>query len=115
MSPRWIGFLVFVWFVGILITLIGEGAVISANETNVLNKVLGWQEVKTETDLSPMSYIGNLPNLFSGIMTMLFMNFSFWKDSGPWDMVRMAIAPPIIATIVIGLIITFFSLFSKNV
>lgn len=113
-APKWIGFLVFIWFVGLLVTLIGEGAVITANETSVLNKVMGWQQTSTQTDWNLLTFVGNTSKLFAGIWKMLWMDFSFWTDSGGWDIVRIAIASPIIATIVVGLILTFFSIFSKN-
>ena len=114
MSPKWIGFLVFIWFIGMLVTLVGEGAVISSNETNVLNKVMGWQQTSTQTDWNLLTFVGNTSGFFSGIWKMLWMDFSFWTQPGGWDIVRIAVASPFIATIVVGLIFTFFSIFSKN-
>lgn len=111
MAAKWIGFLVFLWTMGLLVTLIGQGAVITANETSVFNKVMGWQQTTTETDWNLLSIIGGLPTFFAGVWKMLWMDFSFWTDPGGWDIVRIIIASPFIATIVVGLIFTFFTVF----
>lgn len=109
-NPKYVGFLVFIWFIGTLVTLIGEGAVISSNQTNILNSVLGWQQTTESTSINFVTFIGGMPQFLSGIQKMLWMDFSFWRDSG-WDIVRMGVVSPIIAIIVIGLVIAFFSLF----
>jgi len=93
--------------------LISEGAAISTNTTDPLNTVMGWQTSQTTSDYNTMEIIGNKPGFFNGIGTLLSADWAFWK--GDWEIYRIIIWSPIVATIVVGLILTFFAVFTKSI
>jgi len=94
-------------------SLISEGASISTNTTDPLNTIMGWQKSQTTTDYNTMEIIGNKPGFFDGIGALLSADFFFW--TGDWAIYRTIIWSPIIATIIVGLILTFFMVFSKSI
>lgn len=113
MPAKWIGFIVFVWIIGAMVGAVLEGSFISANETSVLNQLMGWQEITSQESWWPVKFIGALPDFFNGIFRLLTFDFAFFY--GGWELVRLVLLAPIIATVVFGLIIMFFGLFSKEV
>jgi len=93
-------------------TVISEGASLSTNTTDPLNTVMGWQTSQTTTDLNTMEIIGNKPGFFEGIGQIIKMDQSFW--TGDWSIYRLIIWSPIFVTVIVGLILTFFLVFTKN-
>lgn len=113
MAPKWMGLLVFVWAIGALVGGILEGIVVGENETTVLNQIMYWKQARSEESWNAIDIIMTPINFLSGIFRLLTFDFAFFQ--GPWELVRYICLSPIIATIVFGLILIFFSVLQRGV
>ena len=113
MAAKWVGFIIFVWVIGSIVGLMAEGITVSGNETTVLNQVMFWQQVRSDETWTPVTVVATPINFLTGLFRLLTFDFCFFE--GQWEYVRYIILSPIIGTIVMGMIITFFGIFSRTV
>ena len=116
MAPRWIGFLVFIFVIGILVGSVAEGINLAEGEqVTTLNSMMSWSRITSEEDFGMIEFVGSIPQYFEGLFKTITMDFPIWPDNSPWELVRWVFWAPIIAVIVFGLVIIFFAIFQRTV
>ena len=118
MHPHWIGFLVFVWVMGLLIGSVPVGEMMTENETvtDPVQGVLSYAEIYSEEDWGTLLIPTTHLNFFGDLFDLLVLDLPlFGAPDSPWQMVRWIALSPIIATVVFGLIILFITIFWKQI
>jgi len=110
----WIGFLVFFFAIGWLITLVPTGVLFGATQSNVMNMIMGWQQTRNITDWAPVDLLTAPIDFFNGVYTMLSFNFPVFGPNSDYEILRTIFLTPIGAAIIITLILVFFGIFSKT-
>lgn len=118
MAPKWIGFCVFLWVIGLLIGSVPQGEVLPLNSTvtNPVQGVMSYAEVWDEQDwgtlVMPITHL----SFFRDIFRLMILDLPlFGPISSPWQIIRWIVLAPIIGTVVFGLVILFISIFRKTV
>lgn len=116
MPAKWIGFLVFIWIIAAILGGISEGGTVLGENTTeyaTVNDLLVYTEVISEESWGSLVSPGTHARFFGAIFKLLTLDFPFWNDY-PYSIAKWIIAGPIIATLVFGLILLFFSIVQRT-
>lgn len=113
MQARWIAFIVFVWIVGAILGAIFDDAFMSPDQQSTLDKLLIWERVisSDETGWGVYEFAKAIPGFIGALGEMLLFKFNFLE--GLWWF-RWLVLAPIVALIVMGMIMLFFSIMQKG-
>lgn len=115
MAAKWVGFAVFVYVIGLLAAYMSEGVNVFAwgNMTEQLQGVSSFGTASAQEDWGAFSFPIAIWDYFGNLWNILTLNLPVFQE-GPWKILRWVILAPITATIVYGLVSTFFSLFRRT-
>ena len=116
MAPKWIGFCLFLYSVGILVGWASTGqnlfqdANITAPVQGQMSFITSYETASWGTLATPVGWW----NYFTNIWKVITLDFPIFHE-GWWVIVRWLVLAPIVGTIIYGLISTFASLFQRTV
>jgi len=122
MSPRWVGFIIFIALMMAGLGAMAQGATLelgtAANSTvdPNINKVLSytqaWQDNPWGTLVNPVAHAA----LFSSILQLLAGQqnlYAVFPKASPWLWIWLIMWLPIIATVVFGILMLFFAILQR--
>lgn len=112
MSPKFIGFVIFVWVVGSILGGVLEQVQLGSSQEGVLANLTSWQQITTSESWGPWAMVTFVPNFFNSLWNMLTFNFAFIQ--GPMVYVKWIILAPLIGMLVYGAIITLIGIFQRS-
>jgi len=119
MSAKWVGFAVFVYVIGLLVAYISTGQDVFSwsNMTNPVHITSTFSEATSQEDWGTFSFVAasfnNVMSYFQGLWKVLTLQLPVFQE-GPWRILRWVILAPITATIIYGLVTTFFGMFQRE-
>lgn len=105
MSTKQIMFISFVFFIGTLCCLIGDGIYLGQDQLDIANALTGYNITQVQT-----AGLWSIPKLGWGFVThglpkMVFWDYSFF--TGGWFIIRMLLIVTLSAGVIWGVTITF--------
>lgn len=86
MNHRLASFIAFMWLFGTLFSLLVEGSFISADESEVLNKLVIFNQIEQTGEGGIFELAKMLPGFISALPNMLIWNYSYLD--GPMSFIR---------------------------
>ncbi len=119
MSAKWVGFAVFVYVMGLLVAYMSTGYNVFnwTNMTDAVQITSTFSVATSQEDWGTFAFIAapfnSVLDYFRGLWQVLTLDLPVFHE-GPWRILRWIIIAPITATIIYGLIVTFFSMFQRT-
>ena len=116
MHPKFIAFALYIWMIGMLVGMIGDGvewAVSGGLHQSELAQITSWSEVTVEQDFGVLEFALQMPGFLGTIFNVITLNFG-WLNEGAYVLIRWIAIMPIVAMMVWGVIITFFGIFQRT-
>lgn len=122
MSPRWIGFIVFIALLmagvgamaqGVTLELgTGINSTVDPNINNVVSYALAWQTFDWGVLVMPSTHVVFFGSLFSLLVGQQNL-YAVFPEASPWIWIWLFMWLPIIATVVFGILMLFFAIFQR--
>ena len=122
MSPRWVGFIAFMALIMAGIGAMAQGATLELgtavnstadpNLNNVLSYAIAWQDFDWATLANPVTHAEYFTSLFALLVGQQNL-YSVFPQATPWLWIWLIMWMPIIATVVFGILMLFFSILQR--
>lgn len=122
MSPKWVGLIVFVAILMAGIGAIGQGAILEMdsaynstldpNLNTVSSYALSWQEFQFTTLVNPIHHALFFSALFKLLVGQQNL-YSIFPEASAWLWIWFILWVPIIALVVFGVLMLFFSILQR--
>lgn len=121
MSPRWIGFIVFMALIMAALGAVAQGATLELGTANStadpnINIVLSYTQAWQSNPLGTLTNVFNHAEFFSAILKLLVGQQNLkavFPEASPWVWIWLLLWVPIIATVVFGIVMLFISVISR--
>lgn len=104
MSHKLVSFIVFVWFMGQILSLMVEGSFIGSDDSGLLNDLLIFNSVEQTSEGGIWEFAKAGPGFLRGILKMVVWDYSYLQD-------EMSILRYVLMVFSMGLIVQFIALF----
>ena len=122
MSPRWVGFIAFMALIMAGIGAMAQGATLEIgtavnstadpNLNYILSYAIAWQDFSWTTLANPIAHIEFFSALFALLVGQQNL-YAVFPQASPWLWIWLIMWIPIIATVVFGILMLFFSILQR--
>lgn len=118
MAPKFIAFAVYIWMLGMLVGVVGDGVALfieaSGHEESTFRYLLSWGMVSVDQDFGPIEFALQMPSFLAAIFNIITLNFGWMNATEAGQLVRWICLFPLVAMFVWGVIVTFFGIFQRT-
>lgn len=123
MSPRWVGFVIFIALIMAGIGAMAQGAILelgtAANSTvdpdinNVMSYAMAWQDFDWGVLVNPLSHVTFFGSLFKLLVGQQNL-YAVFPEASAWLWIWLIMWLPIIGTVVFGILMLFFAILRRT-
>jgi len=116
MAAKWVGFAVFVYVIGLIVAYVSIGANVFSwtNMTEQVQGVAYYSVATAQEDWGAFTFAAAPFAYFKNLWAVMTLDLPVFQE-GAWKILRWVILAPIIATMIYGMVVTFFSMFRRTV